>query len=186
MGKRDQKKLLNLIIVLIIILGSYIYTNYFEKEDINKSTTSVEQTINVSSDNLKIYFLDVGQADSILISKGNEYALIDAGNNEDGPLLVEYFKSLGITKFNYVIGTHAHEDHIGGMDDIINNFSIEKFYMPDAITTTKTFEDVLDALDAHQVKFETPKINDEFSLNDATFCVLHVGTNKNDLIICEL
>ena len=181
MKKRDKKKLLNLIIVLVIILGSYIYTNYFEKEDINKSTTSVEQTINVSSDNLKIYFLDVGQADSILISKGNEYALIDAGNNEDGPLLVQYFKSLGITKFNYVIGTHAHEDHIGGMDDIINNFSIEKFYMPDAITTTKTFEDVLDALDAHQVKFETPKINDEFSLNDATFCVLHVGTNKNDL-----
>ena len=74
-----------------------------------------------------------------MINDNNEYSLIDAGNNEDGEKLVKYFKDLGVSGFKYVFGTHAHEDHIGGMDDIINNFNIEHFYMPDAITTTKMF-----------------------------------------------
>ena len=85
-----------------------------------------------------ITYLDVGQADSILIQNKGHNMLIDAGNNEDGPLLVQYFKEQNITKFDYLITTHPHEDHIGGMDDIINNFDIEKIYMPDVTTTTKT------------------------------------------------
>ena len=63
--------------------------------------------------------------------------MIDAGNNADGPLLVKYLQSLGVQEFKYVVGTHAHEDHIGGMDDIIDNFKINNFYMPDAISTSK-------------------------------------------------
>ena len=43
--------------------------------------------------------------------------------------LVNYFKSMGIEKFNYVIATHAHEDHIGGMDEVIDNFKIRNFYI---------------------------------------------------------
>ena len=49
--------------------------------------------------------------------------LIDAGNNEDGPKLVNYFKKQNISNFDYVIGTHPHEDHIGGLDDVIENFN---------------------------------------------------------------
>ena len=53
--------------------------------------------------------------------------------------------------------------------------------MPNAITTTKTFEDVLDSLDRKKIKFQTPNVNDDFKLNDATFKVLHIGDNKKDL-----
>ena len=128
-----------------------------------------------------IHFVDVGQGDCILISKNNEHVLIDAGNNEDGPLLVEYFKELGIKKFKYVIGTHAHEDHIGGIDNVINNFELGHYYMPDVITTTKTFEDVLDALLAKKKAFETPNIGDKFKLSDTEFEVLYLGDDKSDL-----
>ena len=108
--------------------------------------------------------------------------LVDAGNNEDGPKLVTYLKGLGINQFNYVVGTHPHEDHIGGLDDIINNFNIKNFYMPDVITTTKTFEDVLDALENKNIALTIPNKNDTFKLGDATIKVLYVGSeDEKDL-----
>ena len=182
MKKSDKKQLVKVLLVVIILIAGYFYTNYFENSDITKDvTTNVKQTINESSSNLKIYFVDVGQADCILINDNNEYSLIDAGNNEDGKKLVKYFQDLGITKFKYVFGTHAHEDHIGGMDNIIENFQIDHFYMPDAITTTKTFEEVLDALEEKSIAFETPEVDENLKFSDTNFKVLHVGHDKKDL-----
>lgn len=182
MNKSVKKQLTKALLVLIILVSGYFYTTYFDNKNITKDvTTNVKQTINESSSNLKIYFVDVGQADCILINDNNEYSLIDAGNNEDGEKLVKYFKDLGITKFKYVFGTHAHEDHIGGMDNIIENFQIEHFYMPDAITTTRTFEEVLDALEVKNIAFETPKEDENLTFSDTDFKVLHVGKDKKDL-----
>ena len=182
MNKSVKKQLTKALLVLIILVAGYFYTTYFDNENITKDVTAnVKQTINESSSNLKIYFVDVGQADCILINDNNEYSLIDAGNNEDGEKLVKYFKDLGITKFKYVFGTHAHEDHIGGMDNIIENFQIEHFYMPDAITTTRTFEEVLDALEEKNIPFETPEEDESLTFSDTNFKVLHVGKDKKDL-----
>lgn len=182
MNKSVKKQLTKALLVLIILVSGYFYTTYFDNKNITKDvTTNVKQTINESSSNLKIYFVDVGQADCILINDNNEYSLIDAGNNEDGEKLVKYFKDLGITKFKYVFGTHAHEDHIGGMDNIIENFQIEHFYMPDAITTTRTFEEVLDALEVKNIAFETSKEDENLTFSDTDFKVLHVGKDKKDL-----
>ena len=178
MNKKSQKFVLSLVIFLVAIIGTF-YQKKDEVKNINKRE-EVVNTINYDHD-LSVYFIDVGQADCILVKDNDEYALIDAGNNEDGMKLVNYFKSLNITDFKYVFGTHAHEDHIGGMDNIIDNFNIENFYMPNAITTTKTFEDVLDSLYRKKIKFQTPNVNDDFKLNDATFKVLHIGDNKKDL-----
>lgn len=183
MTKRNKKKLLSaigsLIIVLLFILFGLLEPN------LDKATTQLpkEQSVINLSDNskLEILFLDVGQADSILINNNGEYALIDAGNNEDGKKLVEFFNTLGINNFKYVIGTHPHEDHIGGMDDIIKNFTIDNFFMPDVITTTKTFEEVLDALLEKNISFQTPQINSTFNLADTKFEVLYVGSNQDDL-----
>ena len=182
MNKRTKNKLLKIFLVLIIMLCTYIYEEYFPEEKTNNEIEYRQEKEVVSNpNNLIIHYVDVGQGDCILIGQNNEYVLIDAGNNEDGELLVDYFKQLGIEKFKYVIGTHAHEDHIGGIDNIINNFELEHFYMPDVITTTKTFEDVLDALLAKKKAFETPNIGDTFKLNDASFEVLYLGKDKSDL-----
>lgn len=185
---KARREIRKFFIGLILIVGVFVYNNYLQ-EPINglleKLDPNYIENTDVKSrkmdDDLYVEFLDVGQADSILIYNKGHYMLIDAGNNEDGVKLVNYFKSLGITKFDYVVGTHAHEDHIGGMDDVLNNFEVEHFYMPDVITTTKTFEDIVIALENKQLAFDTPKIGSTFKVGDANFKTLYVGKDEGDL-----
>lgn len=125
-----------------------------------------------SNDILEVHFIDVGQADSILIKKGNESMLIDAGNNDDGDLVVNYLKRQKVKKLKYLIGTHPHEDHIGGLDDVIDNIEIENIIMPNAIATTKTFEDVLDSISNKGLSITKPKVGNKYTLNGAEFIIL--------------
>lgn len=183
--RRKKKQISLLMALFLVIFGSIFY--FLEPSQANPNIpTPTPETMQANQEiqdgeKLQIWFLDVGQADSILIQNGDANMLIDAGNNEDGKKLVSYFQSLGIESFQYVIGTHAHEDHIGGMDDIIDNFDIDTFYMPDAITTTATFESVLDSLEAKNIAFQTPSIDSIFKLGNATIDVLYVGTDDSDL-----
>lgn len=174
--RKNNKKLKELIyfcLGLLVLVVGYFTTN-------TDNTTSGYEN-NSNSSEVLVYFIDVGQADAIYIKDGNSNMMIDAGNNADGKLLVKYLQSLNVKNFKYVVGTHAHEDHIGGMDDIINNFKIDNFYMPEAISTSKTFEDVLDALDKNKVTFQTPKIGDKFTLENTNFEVLSIGNDTSDL-----
>ena len=179
---KRKKKLVSSFIILIIVGIFYLFQNYPTNEvskNINKRINEVPVT---SEERLEVTFIDVGQADSILLENEGHYMLVDAGNNEYGPKLVNYFKNQNIHQFDYVIGTHPHEDHIGGLDNIIEGFDINTFYMPDVITTTKTFEDVLDALGEKNVTLSIPKTNATFKLGDATVKVLYVGTeDESDL-----
>jgi competence protein ComEC len=105
---------------------------------------------------LVVSVIDVGQADSILIQLPNSQSmLIDAGNNGDGDDVASFIRGKGINKIDYVLATHPHEDHIGGMDDVINGFDIGKVYMPRATTTTATFEDLLLAISSKGLKIDT-------------------------------
>lgn len=179
--KNENKKKLKRITYYVAIIGLYLIISYLKNkygdEEIEPET--VAEYINDTD--LEVQFIDVGQADCILIRDNDEAMLIDAGNNEDGEKLVKYFKELGIKEFKYVVGTHAHEDHIGGMDDIIDNFDIDTFYMPDAITTTKTFEDVLDSLEKKNYSLDIPKEDDEFKVGEALINVIYVGEESKNL-----
>lgn len=183
MTKRTKKNKFIRYLVLLLLLFAYYYTedkqeSYSKQDDLKKEIK--EPTKEVSSD-LSIHYIDVGQADSILISNNNYNMLIDAGNNEDGEKLVSYLKSLGISTIDYLVGTHPHEDHIGGLDDIINNFEIKEIYLPEAMTTTKTFEDVLDAIANDDLSLTVPTIGETFNLGEAEFEVIYTGTGKRGL-----
>lgn len=177
--KKKKQKLPKGISILLIIIA--IFYSLYEKDLDKTFGLPVTETFKETENTLDITYLDVGQADSILIQNEGHNMLIDAGNNEDGPLLVQYFKEQNITKFDYLIATHPHEDHIGGMDDIINNFDIEKIYMPDVTTTTKTFLDVLEAIEKKNMTYDVPNINQNFTLGSTLFQVIYTGNDKKNL-----
>ena len=138
----------------------------------NTKTEEVNATTEVSGD-LIVDYIDVGQADSILIRNDNHSMLIDAGNNEDGKDVLNFIKEKGITKLDYVIGTHPHEDHIGGSDDVINSdLEIENILMPKISTNTKTYEDVLDAISNKGLTVTAPKKDDTFEIGKAKCTVM--------------
>ena len=177
--KKKYKKILSAIIAILIILFYNYYTKDIEPSNANKETTPV---INTVTSDLQIYYFDVGQADSILILNNDTSMLIDAGNNADGPLLVDYIKNkLKINKIDIVVGTHPHEDHIGGIDDIINNFDIGDVYLPEVITTTKTFEEMITAIENKDLAISVPEIGEKFKLGEADFEIIYTGTDDKDL-----
>lgn len=181
MSKKKINKILNTIIILLLVLISLAYTKkelVDNKENTNEKAVSTLKT----NSNLEVYYFDVGQADSILIRENDNNILIDAGNNEDGEKLVNYLKNdLNIEKFNMVVGTHPHEDHIGGLDNVIDSFDIDTILMPNATSTSKTFENVLDSIEKKDYKITVPKINEEFNYNNINIKVLYTGTDEKDL-----
>ena len=182
--KQTQNPIISLIIVIILLVGYTIVEPNTKDESYSNKETESSKSIkvnNIVTTDLQIHFLDVGQADSILITNNNHSMLIDAGNNEDGKKIVTYLENLGITSLDYVVGTHPHEDHIGGLDDVINNLSVKEIYLPEATTTTKTFEDVLDAIANKDLSLTVPTIGETFKLGEAEFEVIYTGTGTKDL-----
>ncbi len=118
------------------------------------SWDSVTQTVVVVSGTsgaepgktMTIHFIDVGQGDSIFIDFDDYEALIDAGNNGDGDLVVNYIKPYVSGNLNLVIATHVHEDHIGGLDDVIDAFQVDKIIESGDHSSSDTFNDYLTAV----------------------------------------
>jgi len=135
---------------------------------------------NIADGELKAHFIDVGQADCILFQADDQSLLIDAGNNEDADTIVTYLREQGINKLDYVIGTHPHEDHIGSLDTVIHNFDIGVVLMPNKVHTSKTFEDVLDAIEEKNLSITEPVVGDEYQLGEAVFTIVAPNRDYED------
>lgn len=167
--KKGIFKIKNLFIFIILIMTSIFSIGCVE---ISLEEGKEENVVADSAEKLMVHFIDVGQADSILIEQGNSTMLIDAGNNDDGKIIKDYLSKRNITKIDYLVGTHPHEDHIGAMDDVIYEFEIGKIFMPKKTSTTKTYRDVVTAANKKSLKFTAPKVGDSFKLGEATFTIL--------------
>jgi len=97
---------------------------------------------------LTAHFIDVSQGDCVFITlPDGQTMLIDAGSKDMGETVAAYISSLGVKKIDFLIATHPHEDHIGGLPFILNNFEIGQIYMPDATANTAAFENLLTAVE---------------------------------------
>lgn len=138
---------------------------------------------------LEVHFIDVGQGDSILIKtpKGQNM-LIDAGSNDKGDVVKDYLIKQGVERVDVLVGTHPHEDHIGGLDVVIDNFDIGLICMPKVVHTTKTYEDVLLAAQRKGLKIQSAKAGMSLPIDGVNAQILApeedlVSDNLNDYSI---
>lgn len=177
MAKRRRKKkggLFGTVLVLVIAAGAFLWqqedyrqmalswlddTFHETTKDSSQSLSDGNAVQNVEGE-AKIWYLDVGQADSMLLQLPNgnewEYVLIDAGTGQTEEALVSWLQEQGVTDITAVIATHPHEDHIGGMDAVLEAIPVESLYMPEVkeslTPTTRCYEQMLDAAEAQQVQ----------------------------------
>ncbi len=154
-------KLISLILCLFLIFSvagcENVFTSTPTPEAPSTSTSSITTQEEVTG-SLRVEFLDVGQADcSLAFLPDGKILLVDAGDRGDGEEILSYIKSRGIEKIDFLVATHPHADHIGGMADIINELEIGKIFAPRVaakdIPTSKTYEDFLMAVKQKGLKF---------------------------------
>ena len=196
-GKSGRKKLaktLATIIAAIVLVIASLWgvdlTSLIPESE--APPTQQEATIpnqNVDGD-LVVHMIDVGQADCFLLIQDGETALVDCGTRSTGKDAVEYMKELGITTLDYVIGTHPHDDHMGGMYDIITNFEVGTIIIPDSSNgeiTANWYLKLMDELKTGDYNVEYPEQGNIYKLEDATMQVLaaetDVGGNTNNYSI---
>ncbi|MEG0296655.1 MAG: ComEC/Rec2 family competence protein [Clostridium sp.] len=140
-----KKKIIGFILVLLVVISIPFLPlpNIDNVLPAQSSNISSEESINT---NMRVHYIDVGQGDSILLTVNNKTMLIDAGPRSDEDKLLNYLSSQNITKLDYVIATHPHEDHIGNMDEVIKKYDIGTFYAPKKTATSKTYESMIQAL----------------------------------------
>lgn len=120
---------------------------------------------------MSVYFIDVGQADSVFITCGNESMLIDGGNEEDAPTVTSFIKNLGISEIDYVVLTHVHEDHVGGLGGIIPEFTVKNILSPVKQYSSACFKKFVKSAE-NQCGITLCRAGDGWNLGGATVKVL--------------
>ncbi len=152
------------------------------------SQTAAEETTTQqvkTNGKLSVHYMDIGQGDAALIQCEGHSMLIDAGNNNKGTQVCSYLKSQNVDKLDIAIGTHGDADHIGGLDVVIYNFDCDTIIMPDRKRDTKTWQDVINAIDEKNDTLTYPEIGKTYSLGSATVeiiapCSYDYGDNENN------
>ncbi len=156
-------------------LEKYLGISDIEEDALVKDVGSMSE-----DSGLTIHFIDVGQGDCILISESGKYMLIDAGKTSASEGIIKYLNQNGVDKFEYVIATHAHEDHIGSMSGVIKNFKIENMLVSKYTASTRVYENFILAAKEKNLTFYAPTVGEKFTLGNATFTILADGNFESD------
>ncbi len=137
-SRETAKKFFTVVVIIIIIAAAviminerYIHCEYIPSTDEIISFIGLEDTpeITVEQDEIAVHFIDVGQGDCIFIDTPDKDMLIDSGEYEYASRVIRYLHSNGVTKLDYIIATHPHSDHMGGMARIMTAFDVGEFIM---------------------------------------------------------
>lgn len=132
--------------------------------------------------NLEVHFIDVGQADSALIECDGETMMIDGGNVADSNVVAAYLKKEDVTELNYVVCSHAHEDHVGGLSGALSVTKADNIYAPKTEANTKAYKNFKKKAEEQNVEIKHPNIGDEIQFGSSKVEFLGpVDENGKDL-----
>ena len=169
---RKRFKFIYIIIILLlsvgISLGWHYFNGNFEDKFNNKSL--------LTSYDVSIHYIDVGQGDCELILDHGKTVLIDAGEVDKGNVVVRYLKSLGIKKIDLFIGTHPHTDHIGGFLTVAKNFDIDRIIIPEIpenmIPTTSTYKNFLKLIKEKKISVDRAEMGKHYKIGEGSLNIL--------------
>ncbi len=131
---------------------------------------------------LEVHYIDVGQGDSIYISSGDDNMLIDCGEKSEADTVTGYLKNMGVENIDYIIGTHPHSDHMGGMSEIVKNFEVGEFIIPHLddgdVPSTVYFTKFLDAVEEENINLTEAQLNRKIKIGSAE-CTI-IAPNSDD------
>lgn len=163
-------------VVLISLSGKVDFPFYVPNWGEVSGWLGIKTNVNSDEFDTVVHFIDVGQGDATLIKTSGKNILIDGGDNDKGGTVVDYLKKQNVEKIDYVIATHPHADHIGGLDNVINNFKVENIILPkltdDMVPTTKTYTDLLQSIMNNKVNVIQAKTNSSYNINDGKLTLL--------------
>lgn len=135
--------------IIAVVLSAFLLLSFASCTAEQAENQTDASVYHYTSDKLTVHFIDVGQGDSEFIQFPNgETMLIDAGEQDAGETVVSYLQSLSVSDINYVVATHPHSDHIGGLPAVFDAFDIEKVFMPNAVSDSYAFEALLHKIEA--------------------------------------
>lgn len=188
MAKRRKKSKAKGIATAVVVLIAVIAGLFFGK-DAMFGGLSDNPSAPVSGGEVQFHFIDVGQGDAALIRTEKGDILIDAGTNSSEDELKAYLDSLGVTDIEYAVFTHPHEDHIGGADMVLNTYNVKNVVLPDATSTSKTFERMMDAIEAEKCEVIEATPDKTFTVGELTCTILapistsYTETNNYSVVI---
>ena len=142
------------------------------KMDESTSTEAQSESILSEGSTFEIHFLDVGQADATLVLCDDEAMLIDGGNAEDSDLIYSYLKTHDIEHLEYMICTHPHEDHVGGLSGALNYATVGTVFCSMCSYDSKTFDSFERYVEKQGKEIEIPSAGETFTLGSSTVSIL--------------
>ena len=166
----------NPLLALLIVLVAVALLIWQSAED-------RKNTVNVPMDGLYVHYIDVGQGDSELVCCNGEYMLIDAGEPDASDAVLEYLDALGIDKLDYLVCTHGHSDHCGGLDAVVESLEVETVFTSPYAGDSPSYEIFTDAVYDAGLELTVPELGESYRLGEASFSFigpLEDYDNQND------
>ena len=134
-----------------------------------QSAEGRKNTVNVPMDGLYVHYIDVGQGDSELVCCNGEYMLIDAGEPDASDAGLEYLDALGIDRLDYLVCTHGHSDHCGGLDAVVESLEVETVFTSPYAGDSPSYEIFTDAVYDAGLELTVPVLGESYRLGEASF-----------------
>lgn len=159
--------------------------------ELPEPTPTAALSIDTISNNLTVHFIDVGQADSALILCGGQTMLIDGGNVADSRLIFSYLNEQNVDSLDYMICSHAHEDHVGGLSAPLSTMEVKNVFAPIKEGTSKAYNNFKTKTEEKGIEIVHPETGDKISLGGAAaeFFVpvgMKSASMNNTSIICKI
>lgn len=131
------------------------------------SDSTVESIEKSSLDELKVHYINAGQADATLFEfadESEEYTILYDTGDWNKTDVVDYLSNEGITELDLVIVSHPDADHIGQLDKVIDQFEVGEVWMSGNTTTSDVFARSLKAIQENEVGYYEPRAGDQFDI----------------------